>query len=411
MSLARIISSSREEVVSLERELRNRGFVTEVVAPGEVCTHPADVELTVEALTGETARQNLKELQNFEGEILLAKGVRERLAPGPIVAQMAHPVEVSPEPACAQIVVEEIQPEIMSDAARDDFEMAPPAVQVQPETPVVEEQQIIEERTVVEQPAVRTEGKRRPVVGPLLLHVGNQLRDGVVRSSGVLRRGAQDIARRSRVSAGKAVGRLRIFCSSTRRQGTAGFRHFRQLVKAANREFVKSYSAACVCWHAQREMRRSKKIVRVEDAQTAAFNSTSSRSIAHPMAPIRLSSTQSSRQRDWELALVGAAIASCLIVIVFGITSRPTKAAAASPSHAAITVSGNAPAAPAPAVEKPQSETKPQPVVTMRRNSRHEQASGSSEYADDVVIRHYDAPKPHAGAEKTSAVKYYSDEQ
>jgi len=48
MPLARIITDSADDSLELTLQLRSRGFQVETVAPGEVPTTPADLEVRLE---------------------------------------------------------------------------------------------------------------------------------------------------------------------------------------------------------------------------------------------------------------------------------------------------------------------------------------------------------------------------
>ena len=53
MPLARIITDSVDESLELTMQLRSRGFQVETVAPGEVPTTPADLEVRLEECDSE----------------------------------------------------------------------------------------------------------------------------------------------------------------------------------------------------------------------------------------------------------------------------------------------------------------------------------------------------------------------
>ena len=88
MSVARIISRVREDAHELANDLRGRGFEVEVLAPGEIAAHAADLEISLEDCAAEEALRSAESVPAPEDVCVF-------IAPGAIV-ESARPIVVIP---------------------------------------------------------------------------------------------------------------------------------------------------------------------------------------------------------------------------------------------------------------------------------------------------------------------------
>ena len=188
-------------------------------------------------------------------------------------------------------------------------------------------------------------------------------------------------------------------------------------------------AAARAAFEARRRERQAARRVLVTTAQNSkppvavssdlVWHSRTTIAAAELPRPTR---PRSGRQRDWEIALAGGALAASLLMLAFGLfgTQAPdSQVSAAAPAlkHKTARVSAAAtptlshpktilsPSAALPQSDQPVSGTTPAQQQRVKR-SRSADNSEPDDYGDEVVVRHFTPVKP---VRTGDGVKHISD--
>src|SRR5438552_1585906 len=434
MALARIITHHPEDAPDVRDALQRRGYWVEVVSPSEIPDSRAVLEISLDRASLEQALATARD-----------SGMPILLAPGAVsdpIQETSQPVSVPPEPSA---VAE-----------------TPPPVQAPPAEPFVAaeiatERLVAAEEARTELPADAEEIEAEPSDSfeALASRAMAWLAATGASCAGILIRASQSTAQHAgrvgrasarRGIAGAASGRTWLRSQAPRLQkvgvivgrGTVvalGFAGHALVLLArisvlAMQATARQAAAARTAFEARRRERQDARrtlAVLTQNSRAPVSAPISSDLVWHSRTTIAAAEVpkptrpRSGRQRDWEIALAGGALAASLLMLAFGLfgTQAPdSQVSAAAPALKQKTARVSAAATPtlshpktslSPSAALPQSD---QPVGTTPtqqqrvKRSRSADDSEPDDYGDEVVVRHFTPVKP---VRTGDGVKHISD--
>src|SRR5438874_5045702 len=435
MALARIITHHPEDAAEVREALQRRGYWVEIVSPSEILDSPAELEISLDRASLEQALAAARD-----------SGVPTLLAPGAVtepVQETRQPVSVPPEPSAVAETPPPVQappaePFVAAEIATEPFAAAEEA----PTEPLTAAEEIEAE------PSDSFEALASRAMA-WLVATGASCAGTLIRAS---QSTAQHAGRLSRASArrgiaGAASGRTWLRAQAPRLQKVGGIvgrgtvvalgfaghalvllaRICVLAMQAAARQAAAA-RAAFEARHRERQAARRSLAVLTQNSRAPVAAPISSDLVWHSrtaIAPTELPRSprpRSGRQRDWEIALAGGALAASLLMLAFGLfgtqapdsqvsaaapalkqkTARVSAAATPTLSHPKT---GLSPSAALPQSDQPVSGTGPVQQQRVKR-SRSADDSEPDDYGDEVVVRHFTPVKPVRAGD---GVKHMSD--
>src|SRR5437868_3914441 len=434
MALARIITHHPEDAAEVREALQRRGYWVEIVSPAEIPDSPAELEISLDRASLEQALATARD-----------SGVPILLAPGTVtepVQETSQPVSVPPEPSAVAEAPPPLQappaePFVAAQIAMEPFVAAEEA----PTEPLADAEEIEAE------PSDSFEALASRAMA-WLAATGASCARILIRAS---QSTAQHAGRLSRASArrgiaGAASGRTWLRSQAPRLQKVGGIvgrgivvalvfaghalvllgRISVLAMQAAARQAAAAH-AAFEARRRERQVARRSLAVLTQNSRAPVSAPISSDLVWHSRTTIaaaelpRSPRPRSGRQRDWEIALAGGALAASLLMLAFGLFG--TQATDSQVSAAAPTLkqkTGIVSAATTPTLSHPKTSLSPsaalpqsdQPVGTTPaqqqrvKRSRGADNSEPDDYGDEVVVRHFTPVKPVRAGD---GVKHISD--
>src|SRR5579864_3156894 len=379
LPLARVFALSARAPAPLAELLAQHGYRIEIVNPDEQRTPGAEeecqLEVSIEQLAPRAAVERAQYLAERLGcDVIVASGALAGL----------RPVENEPEPQIAEPAIADVADREMH-SSQVFFEVVSSAA-LEDEPHSAESGEVAQ--SAIPAPAAMPEPRPRrssfwQVVSPYLHRSLSAAQSGV---RIVARNSAAGVHQFGTLSAGAARGLRHRF------DGYVAERRAKQAAAAA-----------------EGAKRQPLPPVELSVARSAVVE-----------APRQIEPRRFSRERDWQMAVAGAAIMATIIMFALGVfsnslqSSSPAAKIIAQPAArlvgpAVVSASTLAPQASAPAKRKPAlmvSSSKPRPsTVASIPNDDDDQ---------DVVVRHFaatNAPKQDIASKTSAGVKQYSDLQ
>ena len=434
MALARIITHHPEDAAEVREALQRRGYWVEIVSPAEIPDGPAELEISLDRASLEQALATARD-----------SGVPTLLAPGAVsepVQETSQSVSVPPEPSAVAetpppvqappaepfvaaeiaterfVAAEEAPTEPMTDAEEieaepsDSFEaLASRAMAWLAATGARLGGTLSSESRSVAQYATRftISASKRAAAGatssqewlrsqaPRLQKVGGVVGRGTVVALGFAGHALVLLARISVLgmqAAARQAAAARAAFEARRRERQAARRSLAVLTQNSRAPVSEPISSDLV-WH--------------------------SRTAIAPTELPRPTRPRSGRQRDWEIALAGGALAASLLMLAFGLfgTQAPdSQVSAAAPALKQKTARVSAAATPtlshpktslSPSAALPQSDQPAGTTPAQQQRAKRSRSADNSEpddYGDEVVVRHFTPVKP---VRTGDGVKHISD--
>ena len=434
MALARIITHHPEDAAEVREALQRRGYWVEIISPSEIPDSPAELEISLDRASLEQALATARD-----------SGVPILLAPGTVtepVQETSQPVSVPPEPSAVAEAPPPLQappaePFVAAQIAMEPFVAAEEA----PTEPLADAEEIEAE------PSDSFEALASRAMA-WLAATGASCARILIRAS---QSTAQHAGRLSRASArrgiaGAASGRTWLRTQAPRLQkvgGIVGRGAVVALVFAghalvllarisvlAMQAAAKQAAAARTALEARRQERQAARrslAVLTQNSRAPVAAPISSDLVWHSRTTIaaaelpRPTRPRSGRQRDWEIALAGGALAASLLMLAFGLfgTQAPdSQVSAAAPALKQKPARVSAAATPTlshpktslpPSAALPQSDQPVGTTPTQQQRVKRSRSADNSEpddYGDEVVVRHFTPVKP---VRTGDGVKHISD--
>src|SRR5437763_5068893 len=357
MALARIITQHPEDAAEVRDTLRRRGYWVEIVTPAEIPKSPAELEISLDRASFEQA---LAAARDAGAQIVVAPGV----LPEP-VPEINHPVSAPPEapvltetkslveepPAESLVTAEEIgtQPVV----GVQDIPAQPVAAEADIEAEPTDSFEAVTSRTIawLASTGATLAGDLERATGSFSRHAGRlgraagrgtvagaQFSQAWLRSqaprmqkvAGALQRGAVLASG----YAGRASVQLASVCVVAMKTAARQLRAGYAALKARHQERQAARRAA------RDVIQKSTPPVSARVSSDLVWQSrTTSPTISEQPSPVR---ARGGRQRDWEIALAGGALAASLLMLAFGLfgtQAQDVSAATATPKQKTVRIS------------------------------------------------------------------------
>lgn len=413
MPLARIVTRSPEKAISLADYLAQKGYIVQMVAPGEPAQSFADFEITFDTCASEQALERAGELASgLDAEIVVAPGAV------PEAASQQVPVE-SPAPTTREIEVSgpawfdkrsQAVRETLGKWRRQGSEMLA----------AVSHRLSNQGRALLEE---AFSASRRGGIG-----AGMWLRGAWLVSRQAIRTGTVDLQRKIQETWAHAAERARIRALEAQqwresRQREEEERRIHEIQVRQQREQAAALEAA--------NLRAQEQPAPVPVEPAEAVSADEEEIIDHPAGPIVLRPAAQrksplvaytcNRGRDWKMAFVGAAVASSVIMLVsFSVQHRPLPqndaqqklpfgAAAAQPQAPTLMIPSVKVPAPPPALPVAAKKTTPATPKAHSAPAPETQVEHPDEYFEEVVVHHYPTHQSAKARTDEDGVKRISD--